>query len=218
LNELDIVDAADAFAPSGPLFKKQVLLARTGLALPDILCVASNNERDPQLLLSIQIKTWSDRPSPVASKKEDNFGSIIENTCRTHFFHGHKKQQTKFEEYWKECLSENQIYHLRIVICWAGFTAVQKKLVDEFNLKQPSQPIALVYPTSTSNHIYGTAATVKLGELMGNGTPWTRPVQNIQMTPEDYEKFNSKANMPLEPNEIMLSTIRCNSFTNMLKT
>lgn len=184
------------------------MLARTGLSLPDIMCVG-NHESGARCLLSIQVKTWESRPLPMSSKDPDNhkrFDWIVKNVSRNHFFRGHPEQRKGFKEHWKGCLEVASIYHLRIIVCWAGFTTKQSQLVDHFNELQPSQPIVLAFPTEAANCLYGTLASDKLCQGVSRD-PWKMKRQLMKMTEEEYKDFEKIANITLEPEEILMDIL-----------
>jgi len=66
----------------------------------------------------------------------------------------HKKVQA----IWQQSTQQRYLFHLRIIICWAGFTATQHQAVSTFNGQNPTQPILLIEPTTETvgAAIYGS--------------------------------------------------------------
>lgn len=192
---------------ASPLWKDTILLPRTGLSLPDILCVAKH-ESGSHCLLSIQVA--NETPSPPSKddpKGNDGITTIVENLSRPHFFAGQHSLQTSFSSRWQNCVSKiGPVYHLRVVVCWAGFTSIQCQLVDAFNEKHPSEPIVLAWPMDLNNNIYGYLPSVKLCEGVSKD-PWKKELRKMAVDPEVFEQFEGFAKMDVEPEELLLDLL-----------
>jgi hypothetical protein len=90
-----IKDACETVNEDSPLWDNHVVLPRTGISLPDILCAGSDAEQY-YCLLSIQVKAWKEKPHVMTLKKKEEkdtkihmrFDSLIKNVSRTHFLEG----------------------------------------------------------------------------------------------------------------------------------
>jgi hypothetical protein len=204
--------AHSAFGPNSALWEDKVVLARTGLSLPDIMFTARNDD-EVYCLVSIQIKTWKDRISAAPKeknlkpeeeeKKKETFTDIVLNVSRTHFLHNpnNAHQQLDFANTWKETLKKRKAYHVRVIISWAGFTYQQKELVEHFNQKNPQQPIVLISPSKDNIvQLYGKLAF----EAIQQQCPYIeKKVKNTVVSKKEKEIFTESVLMDLLPQEIV---------------
>jgi hypothetical protein len=205
-----IDDASEAFNEDSPLWNNHIVLTRTGISLPDILCAVTDGEQY-YCLLSIQVKAWKEKPRVMTLKKSEEkdtkihlrFDSLIKNVSRTHFLDGQKGVQKRFKEVWNSLLKELAVFHVRVIVCWSGFTSMQIKLVNEFNDSHPNQPIVLVYPTSPNNNLFGTIATEALCQGVTEN-PWAHQLRLQDIDPEQRKIFLNAAEMELLQNEKLL--------------
>jgi hypothetical protein len=134
------------------------------------------------------------------------FSGAVLNTSRNHFLHGAKQQKALFDELWKDTLKTQPIFHLRVIISWAGFTGEQLALVKQFNRMNPTQPIVLVYPKGMRNNIYGAQATFQLSQFVSD-EPWKKGIRGKEPSMAECTRFNNVASMLLEPEELNLGLL-----------
>lgn len=211
MDEFGIEEAHSAFAYTSPLWSNNILFPRPGSNLPDLL-LAAEDDTELQCLISIQVKTRCGRLSPflmiprASDEDEDTrIDCAILSTSRTHFFHK-SPQQKLFRETWKSALQHLEgICHLRVIICWAGFTDQQKKLVDEFNKLNPDQPVILVSPTEDNfKRLYGQLAFEQIANCNGTKTPWDKVKTKQDVTEDELKEFEKRIKMRLETEETIL--------------
>jgi hypothetical protein len=203
-NELGIRFAPDAFSVDSPLWTGDlVMLTRTGISLPDILCVGTDLENGV-CLLSIQVKAWKSRPRPL--NNDDGIDHLVKNVSRSHFFRTKNDKESNvlavFNDHWKKFLKLHPVYHLRIIVNWAGFTNLQLKMVERFNEKELMQPIILAYPKQLNNSLFGPLSSARLNELV-IPNPWEMKQVKKKEEKGVMEAFTAAAKMELEPKEIM---------------
>ncbi len=219
-DEFQITDAHLAFSTESFLWNHRVFLARTGLSLPDIM-FTSRDDNDFRCFVSIQVKTWVDRLGPFKprrrkdenddnnnnakdDKKKKRFDSVVLNISRTHFFTGTPTQQAHFQTTWNKVMeSFGGIYHVRIIICWAGFTTQQLELVNHFNQLHPEQPILLVCPQEDNfEALYGPEAFERIhSQMVGAKLPWTRKQLKQTVSDEEKDDFVEQVTIQLAPGE-----------------
>ncbi len=163
------------------LSQGRVILARTGLKLPDILFTATGH--NILCLCSIQVKVMKKRLSP------SEFTEALESVTRTHFLRGSPQPlPDDIQNNWKLAMEANKatrICHLRIVITWKGFTRGQLSAAAEFSKSNPEQPILLVYPRTTlvGRAIYGSRCHRVLSLCLSEpNSNTTRTPQSLALT------------------------------------
>jgi hypothetical protein len=183
------------------------MLTRTGISLPDILCVGTNIE-NLLCLISIQVKTWKFRPR-LPLTDDNGIDQLVKYVSRSHFFRTKKDEEsnmlTSFNDHWKNILKRFPVYHLRIIVNWAGFTQSQLTMAERFNEKEFLQPIIWAYPKQLNNSIFGPLSSAKLNELV-NPNPWEmKQMKKIVEERTSMEAFTAAAKMELEPEEKIIS-------------
>jgi hypothetical protein len=208
-DELDIKEASSVLAPSSPLWKNYVVMARTGLSLPDILA-AVHNEKGDLCLLSIQVKAWSSTISTHKkkakevhnNKKEDRkyFTEVVANTSCYHFLKGKEndKAHTAIQANWREFLEGHagKVLHLRIIVCWAGFTKEQTALTTYFNNNNLQQPVFLVAPSAeNTQRLFGDYPFMQLKALIDHDP--LKDVKRKKFSKELHDQDVEFMKMPL---------------------
>jgi len=184
-----------------------VLLARTGLSIPDIMFAVRHIDKESYCLVSIQVKTWNSRPHPVLVKQQcidpDRFDSIVLNVSRTHFLSG-SNQQNPLTSTWTETLRHYGIYHVRIIVSFSGFTLRQIQMVDCFNENYPEQPIVLICPSMDNfANLYGKLQYTRIRELCtADADPWKKAHHKTTAKPDENKIFNERVVMKLLPEEM----------------
>jgi hypothetical protein len=121
MDEFGIECASEIFDDSSPLWDNKVVLPRTGLCLPDIMCCGFSERGDKRCLLSIQVKTINEPPSS-AKDEHINIYSMVLNTSYPHFFTETDNSKKEYTKIWEYLNKKERIHHLRVLVCWAGFT------------------------------------------------------------------------------------------------
>jgi len=93
-----------------------------------------------------------------------DFLNAIQSTSIDHLFSGHPSNQKQFREGWSKVLKDDiEVFYLRIVVCWAGFTSTQVHAINEHNTKNPNQPILLLCAKPDNvEHLFGRAPAHQL--------------------------------------------------------
>lgn len=129
-----------------------VLFGKTGVRLPDLSFAAWTQDEKKVVFVWLQIKTYSD---PL---KKEEFINGINSTTPRFFLSGNTKrlEDNKKNLLHLQNLPVNAIFHLRLLLCSAGFTTLQKKMVEQHNKENIMEPISLVAPyKGMGNRIYG---------------------------------------------------------------
>jgi len=204
-NELKIKEAHTAFHWHSILWRGSVLISRTRLRIPDIMFAVRHIDREFYCLVSIQVKTWNTRPHPIIKESgdsKDRFDDIVLNTSRTHFLSGTSRQQNPLTATWDETLRHYEIYHVRIIISFSGFTLPQIQMVDYFNENYPDQPILLIWPSIDNfPNLYGELQYHRIRELCTLNDPWTKGHTKISAKEDEKNLFNGRVKMALLPRE-----------------
>ncbi|KAL6059414.1 hypothetical protein QOT17_014247 [Balamuthia mandrillaris] len=113
------------------ILQDKVILAKTGLCLPDILFTAQTDQ--VLCLCSIQVKTWRQRLPP------DSFSEAIHSTSRDWFLKQKRKVQldnhAHLQKLWQDQLEllrqkSKSVCHIRFIVSWSGFTHAQVTLLS----------------------------------------------------------------------------------------
>jgi hypothetical protein len=207
IDEFGFEKAYSAFGPESVLWRNKVVLAaRAGQSLPDIL-FTSKNQEGGYCMVSIQVKTSQDRLTAAyanQNRKEDkdSFGQIILNTSRTHFFHN-TDQAPHFLETWKQILEQHKVYHIRVIISFAGFTYQQIGLVNEFNENNPGQPIVLISPSRENvAQLYGPDAYKAICQKCTQRDPWETKIYKTKIPEKMQRLFTELVLMELLEQEV----------------
>jgi hypothetical protein len=196
--------AHSAFGPESILWKNKIVLARTGLALPDIMFTTKNNE-DVRCMVSIQVHTKNERLAAmkVGQINADAIDQVVLNVSRTHFFRN-SAQAPSFVDIWKKTLMQYQVYHVRVIISWVGFTDQQMEMVNFFNTQNLQQPIVLIAPSKDNcAQLYGGDAYQAILASMGKTKhTWeTKVKQTVTTELVVKEEFTKRVRMELSEQE-----------------
>jgi hypothetical protein len=97
-----------------------------------------------------------------------------------HFFDGHTGFQTSFVKAWPAVRQDikGPISFVRIIICTAGFTDSQMKVVKEHNEARPNQPVLLANATHRIE-LFGKMSAEAILRKVGSptGTRTSKPTQ-----------------------------------------
>lgn len=121
----------------------------------------------------------------------------MNNVSRPNFVRGHAGAQERIRKEWANLLDRTQVFHVRMILNWGGFTGRDRALASRFTEEHPEQPLFLICPSRTTGPaIYGKKVYSKLhSKLKQPAKP--RAVDPLTFHPKELQFMQ----MTLELNE-----------------